>query len=82
MTDAEKKAAKLAAQWPKICGCGRSYSPTDHGPASNAVLNLAPWSSLEFAYARADDFARAEARHCVCGSTLEIMIEILDLEAE
>jgi hypothetical protein len=78
--DKRVKAAKLREQWPKRCGCGRTYVRTPRDPREADGARV--WASLPFGYARRDEYASAEARHCVCGSTLEIYTQIHDLSAE
>lgn len=60
---------KIASQWPKKCGCGRTYE-------------VESWNDLPFAYNYTDAFATQEARHCLCGSTLAVNVEIHDLSEE
>lgn len=83
---AELKAAKLAAQWPKVCGCGRIYEKEETPWAMRLVLGhfgpIPKWEALPFAYPYTDAFAVQEARHCPCGSTLVVLLEILDLNQE
>ncbi len=67
---------RLAAEFPKRCGCGREYC----GPTSSE-LPLS-WDMLPLAYHYTDDFATQEARHCVCLSTITVLIAIHDLGAE
>lgn len=64
-----EKTRRLAAQWPKKCGCGATYQPGQ-------------WDKLPKAYPRSDEYSTNEARHCGCGSTLEVMRGIHNLEAE
>lgn len=69
-TDQAEIKARLAGQWPKRCGCGRVYAGRH------------AWNLLAFAYPLDDAFALQEARHCACGSTLVILVQIHDLDQE
>lgn len=68
--DPKQIAERLAKQWPKKCGCGAVYI----GPHA--------WALLPFGYERQDAFSKQEARHCRCGSTLVIDVQIFDLDEE
>lgn len=82
MGDADEKARRLEAQWPKECGCGRVYfRDVEQGKALSPGGGYL-WSSLPFAYPHKDAYATQEARHCPCGSTLVILTEIHDLKEE
>jgi hypothetical protein len=63
------KAATLLSQWPKKCGCGRSYTPQE-------------WLALEQRYVNRDEYSTQDARDCICKSTLVVDVEIHDLDAE
>lgn len=67
MTPEQKRAA---AEFPKQCNC------------CSAIYLPATWKYLEFAYLHEDEFAKSEARHCTCKSTLQIIVEVKDLSEE
>ncbi len=46
----------------KACGCGRKFT-------------RAEWDALPFAYVYRDVFERVEYRHCICLSTLGLVLE-------
>lgn len=73
----ERKAAKIASQWPKKCGCGRVYDRR-----VNRADGVLLWRDLPFAYNYTDAYATQEARHCACGSTIVVNIAIHDLTME
>lgn len=77
-------AARFAAQWPKRCACGRVYEAS-RMPSAGAQN----WSDLPLATGQkftqgctSDAFSTMEWRHCGCGSTITVHIEIHDLDAE
>lgn len=77
MSDAKAKTARLVAQWPKKCGCGRVYDvPICPEPGAEE------WHSLPFHTTTTDEFSTMEWRHCHCGSTLTVHTEIHDLTKE
>lgn len=76
--EAQEKAKRLAAQWPKRCGCGLRYDRR----AAEQAKGVLSWQALPFGYDYRDEYATQEARHCSCGSTLVILTEIHDLAAE
>lgn len=80
-----EKARRLAAQWPKRCACGRSY----RAPGSQVTPVESLWESLPLAKSPngpsgsyRDAYATHQMRNCHCGSTLVVLTEIHDLEAE
>lgn len=78
---AVEKARRIAEQWPKKCGCGREYG--EHpSMTGNAVEPVLYWGALQAAYEQVDAYARFDARHCACGSTLMVITEILNLAEE
>jgi hypothetical protein len=58
-----------ASEWPKHCQCGQVYSPS-------------AWQDLPYAYEMTDAFGVHEARHCVCNSTLLVLLKVLNLAEE
>lgn len=69
MSNDPKVAERLAREWPKKCGCGRVYTREE-------------WNQLPIGYEQHDVFGRHEGRHCSCGSTLQVVLEIYDLGKE
>lgn len=67
MDSAEKR---VAGEFPKRCGC------------CSAIYLPATWGALTFAYELTDVFGVHEARHCPCGTTLMVVLKVLDLSAE
>lgn len=52
----------LVNEWPKRCGCGRSYTAHE-------------WRLLQFVGTMIDDVESCELRNCACGSTIAMAIE-------
>lgn len=73
-----EKAARIAAQWPKNCGCGRVYDLTPPFVMESAL----EWNSLPLKGNIVDEFATIELRNCACNSTLAVITTIHDLAAE
>lgn len=73
--DMERAARLLRAQWPKQCGCGRAYGEGWHLPSPPIS-----WLGLPRRYQRTDEASTNEARDCLCGSTLEVMVAIHDVD--
>lgn len=71
---AAEVAAKLASQWPKLHRC-----------KDDQVKSITPeeWATWSLYTRWEDKFAKYELKHCPgCGSTLLIMVEIINPEEE
>lgn len=77
-SEAAKQQARLAEEWPRRCGCGKTYC---HGSFLQETP-WAPWEGLDLRGLRTDAFATFELRNCTCGSTLMAAVEIHDLKEE
>jgi hypothetical protein len=78
MNTEDRKAARVAQEFPKRCGC-----------CPRVRADVGEWSHLALAAnVRAPDgrftdvFATFEMRNCDCGTTLVIVVEVHDLDAE
>lgn len=67
-TPQEKCALRLASQFPKRCGCGRSHVRGD-------------WAALPFIGKQVDDFEAIDLRNCPCGSTLAVLTAVFRSES-
>jgi hypothetical protein len=71
MTTMTPEEQYVARQWPKKCGCGRTYLNLDHYRLHTTYHCIYK-----------DEFAEQEWRHCACGSTLAVATKVLDLSKE
>lgn len=71
-----KKQERLAREWPKLHHC----TPLGEPPAR--WESLREFRRLPEAYEHTDAFGRVEYRHCECGSTIGVLVEIFDLSQE